>query len=203
MTNINRTTELTRDAQCIAGIEKNLNAAPSLALVGTTFTPATLIALIQSRIDAASALAREEADLQARREAFKVLSAQVTLVERGLRELVINTFGPKSAVLADFAFKATARKPLTPEQKLAKAAKAKATREARHTMGKNQKAAIKGTVSPTAPATAAPTAPAPTVPAATTVSTPPSPPASPTVPTAPVVSTPPTPPASPAPQPKP
>ena len=38
--------------------------------------------------------------------------------------------------------------PLTPEQEVAKVAKAKATRAARHTMGKNQKAAIKGQVPP-------------------------------------------------------
>jgi len=40
--------------------------------------------------------------------------------------------------------------PLTPDQEVAKVAKAKATRAARHTMGKNQKKAIKGQV-PAAP----------------------------------------------------
>lgn len=38
--------------------------------------------------------------------------------------------------------------PLTVEQKLARAAKAKATRAARHTMGPKQKAAIKGQINP-------------------------------------------------------
>lgn len=41
--------------------------------------------------------------------------------------------------------------PLTVEQKLARAAKAKATRAARHTMGPKQKAAIKGQVPPPDP----------------------------------------------------
>ena len=143
---INRITETHRDALCIAGIEKNLSAASSLALVGTTFTPTALVALIKSRVEAVAALAREQADLQARRDALRALSAQVTLVERGLRELVVNTFGVKSPVLADFGFAATARKPLTPEQKLARAAKAKATRAARGTRGPKSRLAVTGDV---------------------------------------------------------
>jgi hypothetical protein len=47
----------------------------------------------------------------------------------------------------------------TPEEKIASAAKAKATRAARHTLGKLQKAEIKGTVPSTS--TSTPTAPAP------------------------------------------
>jgi hypothetical protein len=53
--------------------------------------------------------------------------------------------GKKNVALANYGIapdkEAT---PLTPEQVVARAAKAKATREARHTMGPKQKAKIKG-----------------------------------------------------------
>jgi hypothetical protein len=75
---------------------------------------------------------------------------------------VLNAYGSGSTVLADFGFTAAARKPLTPEQKVARAAKAKATREARHTMGPVQKKKVTGA---TAAAAAAPVPAASTGPA--------------------------------------
>lgn len=163
--NPNRPTQQARDAQVIKGIQKNLQNAPSLALAGTAFTPATLTTLVLSRVNAADAIAAANASFHKEVAAFRVLSAEVTKVLRGLRQLVINTFGEDLTILADFGFTATTRKPLTPEQKVAKAAKAKATREARGTKGKNAKKVIKGTVDTTAPAT--PTAPTPPPAAAT------------------------------------
>ena len=64
-------------------------------------------------------------------------------------------FAGQMDTLADFGLTARAKHVATPEEKIASAAKAKATRAARHTMGSKQKAAIKGTVTPTAPTTAA------------------------------------------------
>ncbi|HEY1696834.1 MAG TPA: hypothetical protein VGG39_31960 [Polyangiaceae bacterium] len=154
----NRPTQQARDAQVITGIQKNLQNAPSLALAGTTFTAATLTQLVQSRIDAANAIIAAEAAFHAKVAAFRVLSAQVTKVLRGLRQLVINTFGEDSPILADFGFTAPKTGTLTPEQQVAKAAKAKATRELRGTKGPKAKLAIKATVIPTATETAAPQA---------------------------------------------
>jgi hypothetical protein len=157
----NRPTQQAMDAKVILGIQKDLQNAPTLALAGTTFTPTSLIQLVQSRIDGANAIAAANAAFHAKVAAFEVLNAQVTKVLRGLRQLVINTFGEDSTVLADFGFTAPKKVVLTPEQKVAKAAKAKATREARGTKGPKAKLSIKGTVDTTAPATPAePTAPA-------------------------------------------
>jgi hypothetical protein len=175
----NRSTTQARDAQAITGIKKNLQNAASLALAGTTFTPATLTTLIQSRIDAANAIDAAKATFHNEVAAFQVLSAQVTQVLRGLRQLVINTYGADSTVLADFGFTPTKKPVLTPEQQVTKAAKAKATRAARGTKGPKAKLAIKGTVAPTAPATPAqPTPPAaatPAQPTALATATPPKP----------------------------
>ena len=62
--------------------------------------------------------------------------------------------------------------PKTAEQKAAIALKAKATRAARHTMGKKQKLAVKGTAPAALPPTPAEAAPAPAAAPAVTPPTP-------------------------------
>jgi len=155
----NRSTTQAHDAQVIVGIERHLQNVSSLALVGTTFTPAELVKLIQSRIDSTNAAAAARANLHLASEAHKQLSAHVTQVIHGLRQVVLNMFGSASPVLADFGFSAPKKPQLTPEQKAAAAAKRKATREARHTLGRKQKAKIHGAVAPgTAPTATVPKA---------------------------------------------
>jgi hypothetical protein len=161
MSKINRSTTQARDGQVIVGIKKDLQNVSSLPLAASTYTMAALEQLIQSRIDAANAVANAKANWHDAMATYDALNTKVTEVVRGLRQYVINAFGQNSPVLADFGFTPPKKATLTPEQKVAKAAKAKATREARGTMGKKQKALIKGTVSTTAPATS-PAAPAPT-----------------------------------------
>ncbi len=83
---------------------------------------------------------------------------------------VLAVFGAKSTTLADFGLprRSTARTLAAKQQAVAKSL---ATRDARHTMGPRQKAAIHGTV-PTAPA---PAAPAPVAPASSTAAPAPAP----------------------------
>jgi hypothetical protein len=76
-------------------------------------------------------------------------------VFRALRAFVINLFKGQTNVLADFGITVIARQVPTVDTKAAAALKAKATRAARGTGGKRQKAKIKGAV-PTAPATTPP-----------------------------------------------
>jgi hypothetical protein len=64
-----------------------------------------------------------------------------------VRQTLLLAFDGKLDTLADFGLTARAVPVRTPEQRTAAAAKAKATRAARHTMGSKQKAAIKGAVS--------------------------------------------------------
>jgi hypothetical protein len=133
---------------------------------------------IQARIDAASAVATTKAAWLNAVKTYDAIDLQVTVLMRELRNLVIAAFGSSSPKLADFGFKATVRTPLTPAQKVARAAKAKATRVARGTLGKKQKALITGataaaaassatapTTTPAATPAPAPAAPAPAAPA--------------------------------------
>ena len=156
-----RTKTAGNDQQVIAGIKQDLQSMSLLPLGGTSYTPQSLVAVVQSRIDAANAVVTAKANWQSAAKTYKAIDAQVTLVVRELRNLVIGAFGATSPKLADFGFSAPTRKPLTTEEKAAAAAKRKATRAARGTMGKQQKLKITGTTAaPAAPATPAPAAPA-------------------------------------------
>jgi hypothetical protein len=149
----NKQTLLGRDQAIVNGIQKHLQGIASLPLDGATYSPADLVKLVQSRATQTAVVAAANAAWRAAVVAQQELNAKLTPVIRSLRQYVLNACGSGSTVLADFGFTAAARKPLTPEQKVARAAKAKATREARHTMGPVQKKKVTGA---TAAATAAP-----------------------------------------------
>jgi hypothetical protein len=142
-----RTKTKALDAQVIAGIQKHLRTATSLPLLGSTYTPADLAKLVQSRIDSANGTAAAKANWHSTVVEGKTLNTQLTPVIRALRQHVVSVFGDTSPVLADFGFTPPKKRAaLTPEQKAASAAKAKATRAARKTMGKVQKKGVKGAV---------------------------------------------------------
>jgi hypothetical protein len=132
--------------QLIAGAAKHFTNMAQLTLLGGSFTPAELAAKLQSvvtlrsEVDAAKAttqakLAIETANMPALRA---LMSATVTYVKA--------VYGNSPDVLADFGIQTKVRVPLTVEAKVAAAAKRAATRAARHTMGKQQRKAIKGDV---------------------------------------------------------
>jgi hypothetical protein len=146
MTTTDKTKTLARDAQVIAGIQKHLNSVSALPLGGSTYAPADVVKIVQGRIDATAIANTTKAAWHSNVLAGRKLDTQVTPVVRALRTYVINVYGAASPVLADFGFAAPKATTRTPEEKAAAAAKAKATRAARHTMGKNQKKSVKGTV---------------------------------------------------------
>jgi Tfp pilus assembly major pilin PilA len=152
----NRTNTAAKDAQVIVGINKDLQTMSNLPLGGQTYTPSSLAAQIQSRIDAANAVAQAKANWQHLAATYEAINTQTTVIVRELKNLVIGAFGPDSPKLMDFGFAATKRTPLTVEEKAAAAAKAKATRLARGTKSKKAKAKITGATPVAAPATLAP-----------------------------------------------
>lgn len=162
MSTINRPTTQARDAQIILGLQKDLQHVSSLPLAGTAYTPDELVKLVQSRIDLLNTIAASQATWHSQVVSGQALSAKLTPILRGLRQYVVNAYGETSPVLADFGFTAPKKRTLTPAQKAAAAARAKATRAARHTMGKLQKKNVKGTAPATAPLGDAIQAPSPT-----------------------------------------
>jgi hypothetical protein len=157
-----RTTTIGRDQQVLQGIADELQSIPTLPLGATSFTPASLAAFIQSRIDLANAVVTARAQWRDTVATYDAASALAAVVLRDLRNFIIGAFGPTSPKLAAFGFSPPKQTTWTPEQKAAAAAKRLATRKARKTLGKKQKAKVKGT-----PATT-PIATNPTTPTSTT-----------------------------------
>jgi hypothetical protein len=149
----NRTNQQGKDQQVIQGIQKDLQQMSSLPLGGATFTPTTLTAFVQSRIDAANEVATAKANWQNAAKTYLALNKQANVVIHDLKQLVIGAFGAASPKLADFGFTPRKKAVLTPEQKAAAAKKRAATRTARGTKGPKAKLSIKGTVPATGPAT--------------------------------------------------
>jgi hypothetical protein len=85
MVTVNRTKTQARDAQVIAGIQKHMPNVSSLALLGTTYTPADLVKLFQSRIDSANGAAATRAHWHSTVVADKTLNTNLTPVLRALR----------------------------------------------------------------------------------------------------------------------
>jgi hypothetical protein len=156
----NRTTQQVGDQKLIDGLNKHSQTIPSLVIGGTSLTTAAIIGILQARLATANAAQSTRATWQTAVKADKDERAKTKSFTSGLRQALHVAFDGSIDALADFGL--VPRKPhvISPEKKAAATAKALATRAARHTMGKKQKAAIKGTVPATAPATP-PAAPAP------------------------------------------
>jgi hypothetical protein len=151
----------------IAGTSKHLGNGAQVTFAGGSYTATEITSKLQklvtlrNNVEAAKAstrvkLAAEAADMPALRT---FMGALVTYVKA--------VYGSAPDVLADFGVFPKARAPMTVEAKTAAAAKRRATRVARNTLGSKQKKDIKGdvtgiTVTPvvaTKPSTATPATP--------------------------------------------
>jgi hypothetical protein len=132
--------------QLVAGTNKHFANLTHVAFAGGSFTPTQITeklqALVKLRNDVDAAKALTKAKLAAEKTDMTSLrifmDAFVTFVKAA--------YGTSPDVLADFGLHPKARTPLTVEAKAAAAAKRKATRAARHTMGAIQKKSVKGAV---------------------------------------------------------
>ncbi len=160
MNRTNRTIKQGTDQQVIQGIKLDLQTMTNLPLGGTSYTPTSLVAFIQSHIDAANAIATAKATWEKAIATYTGIDKQAQLVLHDLKALVLATFGPTSPKLADFGYKPRKVTVLTPEQKAAASAKRAATRKARGTMGPKQKLKVTGATAAANAAASAPTTPA-------------------------------------------
>jgi hypothetical protein len=153
--------------QLISGLQKN-QPNGTIVIDGTSYTTTELIQLLQALIDAlSSTVAARTAYRDAVHQSDALLKTDgptVTALKASLRI----TYGPDSSTLSQYGLsprKVTVR---TAEEKAIAAEKARATRAARHTMGKKAKKAITGATASAAPTVTAPAgAPAPAAPSVT------------------------------------
>jgi hypothetical protein len=144
--NINRTQQQTADQALVDGLEKHQATLTSLTLGGTTLETADLIGILQARIDARSGAVSTRAAWLTNVKADHDQRAKTKAVVAGLRQALHVWFAGSIDALADFGLRPRKAPVMTPEQKQTAAAKAKATRAARHTMGSQQKKSVKGDV---------------------------------------------------------
>jgi hypothetical protein len=163
MTTVSRTTTQGKDQEVLNGIETELQSIGTLYLGSEAYTPQTLAAFVQSRIDRAHTVATTRAAWENALREYEALDKKANLVISDLRYALMAAFGRNTPKLASFGFQAHRSPVLTPEQRAKAAVKAAATRKARNTMGKKQKAKIKGDAGAT---TTSPTSTPPVVPSA-------------------------------------
>jgi hypothetical protein len=176
----------------IYGINTVLAAEKQFAFGGATYTREEVLQTMQSRVDALVATRTARQALHNAVAAERAVEARAAPMRAGFKAYLVGRLGKNSPQLQAFGF-APAKKPQrSPLAVAAGAASAASTRKARGTLGKKQKASIKGTRMTVAASPATSTAPAP--------SPAPMPTASPVVATAPTPATAPAPasPASPA-----
>ncbi|MGO9838035.1 MAG: hypothetical protein ACLP1X_27960 [Polyangiaceae bacterium] len=141
------------DKSLLDGLNKHGQSLPPLLIGGRPLQATDLIAMLQGRIDAAGAAEATKASWLTAVKADYDERAKTRTAVSGLRQALHIAFDGSIDVLADFGLAPRKVAVMTPEQKTAATAKAKATRAARHTMGKRQKAEITGTASEVVTAT--------------------------------------------------
>ena len=128
----------------MSGLEAHYGAT-TLVLRRTTYTPAELQAFLQADVDAVLAsVAARAAWLTAVKEE-QDSGARTDVVLAAIAAQVYAHFGDdqdSASVLADFGLSPRKLPETTGEQQAAAAAKRRATREARGTLGKRQRAAL-------------------------------------------------------------
>ncbi len=142
----NKVTLAKRALDLVAGTLKHTPNG-SFTIGSESFTAANLVQLLQGLADAIAKVDDAKAAWQDALTSLDDEYAKVDPVLRGYQSLLLATYGNAPATLADYGLAPRrARKPLDSEKRAAATAKMRATRIARGTGGKKQKAAIKGDV---------------------------------------------------------
>ncbi len=130
----------------IAGTNKHFSSG-NIAFGNAAYTALTLVTLLQSVIDALNAQDAAELTAKGAEENTQKVQAGVGPIISAYKRFIHATFTNATQTLADFGLEPPkAPTPLTVQQKVAKAAKAEATRAARGTTSKKKKLAVKGNV---------------------------------------------------------
>jgi hypothetical protein len=147
--------------QLVGGLQKHLPTG-TLLVANTSYTTSQLATSFTSLVTSIQATATAKAAYQAAVKAEDELYAELFPLVSGVRAVLYQMYRGSIETLADCGISPHKVAIRTAAEKLAAAAKAKATRAARHTLGKKQKAAITGSSAAAAPVSpASPPAPVP------------------------------------------
>lgn len=143
-TELGQDTAKAMNLKAIAGVDKHLGDVTEVTIHGVSYTPDALKAVFQGEIDADMALDQARAVVMQLLAAARVARGNARDMRRALRTYLIHSFGPQAVgVLGDFGMSPKPRSVPDTAVKAEAANKARATRNARHIMGKKQRKAIK------------------------------------------------------------
>ena len=157
---VTKQTKMSRDRSLIAGIEKHFAVSERVLLEARRHSPAELVEILNERIALSEAVVAAKAAWEEAIRRERENAAKTARLVSALRKSLHLMFGNDLPSLNDFGISPhKERRALSGEEKLIVAAKIRATRAARHTMGKRQKAAITGAITPVIVVTSAPSLP--------------------------------------------
>ena len=141
-----KTGVVTRAQSLIAGVNKHLSTVTSVTIAGQSLTPAQIVQSLQTLVDLRTAVLAAQASAKAKVSAETTQSPPLRALMKALTAYVRASFLNSPEELADFGLQTKAPALLTTEAKTAANAKRASTRAARHTMGSQQRKAVKGDV---------------------------------------------------------
>lgn len=139
-----KSTKTQRDERMVAGLMKHRQELGTVERPVGLESVEAVVARYQAHLDA---LRRVDATAASWRTAVsqeEVVEAQIKKLTRRVKNLLCATYGEESPTLLDFGIAPRRRAKIGVEKMRLTVAKRNATRKARHTMGKKQKKAIKG-----------------------------------------------------------
>ena len=146
----NKTTALAQNQKAIDGVEKYLAHTKTLVVAGTSYTPASLTAVLQAEIDGDKTADAGRAQYRQQVVAARLARSKGRALRKGLKTYLLNNFGSDAVqALEDFGFSPPKTAVRTAKSKAQAVDKAEATR-----------AAHKGTTGAQVPPVASAAAPA-------------------------------------------
>jgi hypothetical protein len=129
----------------LSGVAKHLEQGPKYPLGGKAYTKDEIVAVFQAHLDAIKQVAATRAAAAAAVVKERAAAARAHEVALLLKTVVHGLFGRSAKHWVDFGWELPKKPgPKTVQSKVEGASKGRATRAARHTMGKRQRKKIKG-----------------------------------------------------------
>jgi hypothetical protein len=132
----------------ITALEANFQPNDAIILAGVTYTQVQVITMYKGYAADRTAVTDAEKTVKVSLGKRKASDAERKATDKALKSFVVTKFGAGSQQAHDFGFPPPKPRTTKVLDKAHAALQAKATRAARHTLGKNQKADIKGSVPP-------------------------------------------------------
>ena len=149
MNNLSNAHVVDNCSQRLNALHTHVPAKAAVKINGTSMSLAAVIKVYQSSLDHRAAVSTKRNELKMSLKARAQAEATRRATDRALKAWVVTQFGADSKEALDFGFAPSKVTPKTAETKALAAQKGRATRKARHPLGK-------GTVPSTAPAVPAP-----------------------------------------------